>query len=335
MFTVCMILAYPIVSYAEPTLPGKKQISEAITIKLRAVGGNVLSSERTNSQKSPMTNSLTVYYSAKVKFSKDGRTQGGDGIDAFQACDDRCKENYPANVRFNAGDTAEIKGTLRFDLTEKGYIFANTTYASFTIGEYKFQRQAVAGEGNVNKDKLRIDYKEAISKSNYKKAFKLLKNGCEQGNDNACVQVKASTGYVKGSDNVMHKIDEYWFYQLEGYRYWYRHNFEKSVELFNLAIKLKPKTIRAYYELSQIFIDAKKYTEAFNTADRVMKFDPSAGHTLRAMVLWNQGDTKSSINEMTKGCKIKHNPECDRLDEASLNNLFVPRFNIAGIEIAP
>ena len=219
-------------------------------------------------------------------------------------------------------------------LTQK---FGRETTTILTQGGLPYQ---AIGEVKINKnklqEKLRIEYTDAISKSDYKKAFKLVKNACEQGNDTACWQVKAIGGYKKGSESVTNIIDEWNYYRLEGYRYWYHQNMSKAIELFNLAIKLKPKNHLAYYELSTILIDAKQYKEAFDVADRIMKYEPAVGYFLRAMVLWHQGDTKNSISEFTKSCKIKKSPGCDHLDEAALiSKQFEYNFRIAGIEMLP
>jgi len=168
-----------------------------------------------------------------------------------------------------------------------------------------------AGEVRINSNVLLNDGNQAFLKSDYKKAFTLLKKACDLGNNDACRQIQPDgTTY-----------DEHDYYLWRAFHKVRNKEYDEAIKLDTLAIKLRPKGT-GYISRAETYCASKQYDKALSDANNYINNEGIQGYVLRAYVYYRKGDSANAIKDLHKVGKIGKTQEYVSANRDSLGIIF-------------
>jgi tetratricopeptide (TPR) repeat protein len=111
--------------------------------------------------------------------------------------------------------------------------------------------------------------------------------------------------------------DNAWGHYMLGLSAWKSGDLSKSESAFEVALRIDPKHMKSYVNLSRVFIDGKRYDDAIDTLTRAGEIDPESATVQRLMAraYSEQHKTDEAIDAYRRAIALDEN------DAWSMNNL--------------
>ncbi len=201
------------------------------------------------------------------------------------------------------------------------FLVCNGMIMKLDINKYEtlkngFKNMKILSYRNLLDDKLFLDSSTKFCLNNYTSAYLELANGFKEFNlDNLALDI-FKKAVILANENLKAESKTHL-----GIQYAKIGNYEKAIESYKEAIKIKPGLIEAYSNLSGVYNTLKNYDEGIKYAKEAIKIKPdfSEAYNNLAVAYYYKGEKQEALKNMEIAVKL--NPQ----NELAKQNLEILR----------